>query len=336
MSEAAPWRRCLRPLEPLYRMALAIRKKRLASGQEPILRLRFPVVSVGNLSTGGAGKTPLTIALAHALRRRGMAVDVLSRGYGRRSREPARVNSVGTATEFGDEPLLIARATGVPVYVAPQRYDAGLMAESVVQAGSAVVHLLDDGFQHRQVHRDVDILLIDPEDWRDSLLPAGNLREPLEAARRATVLTIPAEESGFAGELRRWGWDRPIWRIRRVMDVPAVDGSAVAFCGIARSGQFFDGLEAKGMRLSARIAFPDHHMYSDRDLRRLLAAAQNAGAALLVTTEKDHVRLGALASELRATVPLKTAGLRVQIEAESSAIDWLIGRLEGALDQPSL
>src|ERR1700752_4234048 len=181
-----PW---LAPLVPVYAAGAALRDLRIRNGWEPVRRLRWPVVSVGNLSTGGAGKTPLAIALARLLTSRGFHVDVLSRGYGRTSREAARVSPDGTAAEFGDEPLLIARETGVPVYVALQRYQAGLLAEAEADAASAAgeqnigqsespsAHLLDDGFQHRQLHRDVDILLMNRADWHDSLLPAGNLRE---------------------------------------------------------------------------------------------------------------------------------------------------------------
>ncbi len=122
----------------------------------------------------------------------------------------------GTADEFGDEPLLIARETGVPVYVAGQRYEAGLLAEAERSADSRFgLHLLDDGFQHRQLHRDVDILLLDRRDWQDGLLPAGNLREPLKAVRRAAVIAIPADEPELEAELRAWGWDGPVWRLHR-------------------------------------------------------------------------------------------------------------------------
>jgi tetraacyldisaccharide 4'-kinase len=192
MKDTVSARRLLSPLIPLYHLALAFRGFRIRSGLEPVRRLRFPVVSIGNLSTGGSGKTPLTIALAKALSRRGLRVDVLSRGYGRQSQLAARVSPDGTAEEFGDEPLLIAREAGVPVYVAPQRYSAGLLAEADAQQSDGenhqpIVHLLDDGFQHRQLYRDVDILLLNRQDWRDWLLPAGNLREPLGAVRRASV-----------------------------------------------------------------------------------------------------------------------------------------------------
>jgi tetraacyldisaccharide 4'-kinase len=326
-------RKLLLPLVPFYRLALALRELRLGTRFEPVCRLHFPVVSIGNLSAGGAGKTPTVIALAQALMRRGLHVDVLSRGYGRESQLPARVGPDGTYDEFGDEPLLIARETGAPVYVAPLRYEAGLLAEAESAAVSlSRVHLLDDGFQHRQLFRDVNILLIDRGDWRDWLLPAGNLREPLRAARRATVMAIPAEdpepnEPDFETVLRAWGWQGPVWRLHRTMQVPTVHGPVVAFCGIARPEQFFAGLESAGLHLAARFAFPDHHPYSAADRERLLAAARQAGAAALVTTEKDRVRLGHLAAAGPDTIPLETAGLRVEIEREDEAVDWLLARI---------
>jgi tetraacyldisaccharide 4'-kinase len=347
-------RRWLAPLTPLYAAGLYLRNRRIENGSEPFRLLRFPVISIGNLSTGGSGKTPLTIALAQALVARGLRVDVLSRGYGRNIQLAARVNPDGTAEDFGDEPLLITRETGLPVYVASQRYDAGALAEaeqSHIEKGSDLVgqgfspdtkqaklsgaltpevciHLLDDGFQHRQLARDVDILLLDKGDWRDMLLPAGNLREPLSATRRASVIAIPANEPELANELQAWGWKGPIWRLRRTMEIPAVSSPVAAFCGIARPEQFFNGLESAGLHLSARVAFPDHHRFTARDLDGLVATARVAGATSLITTEKDLIRLGKLASTFPQSLPLKTARLRIEIEDPTAAIDWLINRLK--------
>jgi len=381
-------RRLLFPLIPLYRLALICGD--LLSLLEPVQRLRFPVISVGNLSTGGAGKTPLTIALAKALAARGLRVDVLSRGYGRQSLLPARVKPDGAAEEFGDEPLLIARETGLPVYVAPLRYQAGLLAEAehvstnaevkpaksttpletagkhlpvpgidfsradtaartaaalaseksaaaLVPAKSAdtlapdkYVHLLDDGFQHRQLSRDVNILLLDQRDWRDWLLPAGNLREPREAIRRASVLAIPADEPELEAELRIWGWLGPLWRLNRIMKAPFVRGPVVAFCGIARPEQFFAGLEDGGLELAARFAFSDHFTYTRDVLELLLASGRKTTAVAFVTTEKDLARLGKLASVFPKSMPLLTAKLHTKIEDEGAAIDWLMDRVAPA------
>jgi tetraacyldisaccharide 4'-kinase len=382
-------RRLLFPLNPLYRLALAFRELSLLW---PAQKLCYPVVSIGNLSTGGAGKTPLTIALARALEMRGIRVDILSRGYGREGNLAARVDEKGSAEEFGDEPLLMARETGAPVYVAAQRYDAGLLAEAEHEAalaadrslpgeqppafagpanweqpdgldkpGSAMVpvkpelevgplppesgtadaatpeepptpvpllvHLLDDGFQHRQLARDVDILLLNSRDWQDWLLPAGNLREPLDAARRASVIAIPANEPELEVALQMWGWEKPIWLISRPMDIPEVPGPVAAFCGIARPEQFFAGLEEAGVEIAARFAFPDHFTYTRATLDELLACAQAAGAKTLITTEKDLVRLGKMTSFIFQSMPLATARLRIKIDNHAQAIDWLIEQI---------
>jgi len=331
-------RSVLAPLTPLYRMGLALRERRLRSGAEAVQRLRLPVISVGNLSTGGAGKTPLTIALARGLASRGVPVDVLSRGYGRTGLAPARVRADGSADEFGDEPLLIARMAGVPVYVATQRYDAGLLAESETPPGVRGVHLLDDGFQHRQLSRDVDILLLSGADLRDRLMPGGNLREPLDALQRAAVLAIPAGDEDVERYLRQpvrtqgrsevSRWVGPVWRLRRSMDVPEVAGPVLAFCGIARPEQFFAGLEAAGVWLAGRRVFRDHYRYTAADLERLATQAKAAGADALLTTEKDAVRLAGL----QASVPLLTAGLRTEIEDKAAALEWLMGRIAGRVD----
>ena len=343
MNQPSSPRKLLLPLVPVYRLALTLRELRLGTTLEPVRRLRFPVVSIGNLSTGGAGKTPLAIALAGALTQRGFQVDVLSRGYGRRGQLPARVAPDGTVEEFGDEPLLIARQAGVPVYVARQRYHAGILAEAdaaaIVVLGEEpkpVVHLLDDGFQHRQLARDVNILLLNRQDWQDGLLPAGSLREPLRAICRAGVIVIPAGDPELEAELKAWGWQGPVWRLHRRMEVPAIQGSVAAFCGIARPEQFFAGLEATGLHLAARFAFPDHHSYAARDLDRLVSSARATAATALITTEKDLVRLGRLSAAFPESVPLVTARLRVEMESEGEAIEWLVDRLKPVPAHPPL
>jgi len=321
MTQPSSARSLLLPLTPLYRLALSLRELRLATGLEPVRRLRFPVVSIGSLSAGGSGKTPLTIALAQALTRRGIPVDVLSRGYGRKSQAALRVDPKGAAEEFGDEPLLIARDPGVPVYVAAQRFQSGSMAESNLSAAEGHhIHLLDDGFQHRQLHRDANILLLDSRDLHDHLLPAGNLREPLSAMRRATVIAIPADDAELEAKLKTSSWQGPLWRLRRRMEVPHTDLPVVAFCGIARSDQFFAGLEAAGLHLASRIAFPDHHNYKAHDIDCIKDALRSTGAGSVFTTEKDRVRLGKLGESLA----LKTATLRIEIENEPAAIDALL------------
>ncbi len=324
MSAPGPLRSLLAPLTPLSRLGLSVRDRRLRNGKEPVRRLQFPVISIGNLSTGGSGKTPLTIALVQALTARSLHVDVLSRGYGRRDRQPAQVRLDGTAEESGDEPLLIARATQVPVFVAAHRYYAGQLAEAKFSSQQGLIHILDDGFQHRQLHRDLNLLLLSRQDWHDRLLPAGNLREPRSAAKRADAILIPAEQPEFEDELRLWGWNGPVWRLRRHMEVPPVDGPVMAFCGIARPEPFFSGLESAGLRLVDRQTFPDHHGFSRRDFDQLTARARSKGAVALLTTEKDLVRLASFEQRL----PVLAVRLTVQIEQETAAVDWVLQRLE--------
>jgi tetraacyldisaccharide 4'-kinase len=341
MTQAArPW---LAPLVPLYRFGLAMRGFGLRTGLEPVRRLGAPVVSIGNLSAGGAGKTPLTIALARALAQRGLHVDVLARGYGRSGKAAARVDPNGTAEDFGDEPLVIAREAGVPVYVAAQRYQAGLLAEQDAPPARSI-HLLDDGYQHRQLYRDIDILLLSKADIEDRLLPAGNLREPLEEFHRATVLAIPFDDRQAERYLNETitidrnsessRWIDPVWRLHRRMQVPAIEGPVVAFCGIARPDQFFAGLEGAGLHVASRIAFADHQRYVQHDIDCVLDAARTARAAALITTEKDRVRLARFVSSLTSALPLETAGLRIEIEDEEAAIDWLLDRVANGNIKP--
>jgi tetraacyldisaccharide 4'-kinase len=326
------------PLVPVYRFGLALRDFQLRSGLKRIHRLQWPVISIGNLSTGGSGKTPLAITLAKALTVRGLYVDVLSRGYGRHSAFPLLVDRDGIADDFGDEPLEISRVTGVPVYVAAERYQAGQLAEAasgapqdLVQNNRLKAHILDDGFQHRQLARDLDILLLSRRDLADHLLPAGNLREPLLAAERAHIIAIPADEPEVAERTTSPGWRGAVWRLHRRLQVQPIDGPVVAFCGIARPDQFFHGLESAGIQIASRVAFTDHHRYTARDLERLLSAARTSGAAALLTTEKDRVRLGSLAASLPGSLPVQTAQLSIEIENQEAAVDSLIDCLKGAL-----
>jgi tetraacyldisaccharide 4'-kinase len=144
-------------------------------------------------------------------------------------------------------------------------------------------------------------------------------------------MAIPADNPEFEAALRAWGWQGPLWRLYRKMEVPAPPGheagSVLAFCGIARPEQFFAGLEATGLRIASRLAFPDHHCYSANDLKHLVAVARSASATALITTEKDQVRLGKLSALLRESLPLKTARLRVEIEKQEEALDWLVERI---------
>jgi tetraacyldisaccharide 4'-kinase len=292
-------------------------------------RLRWPVVSIGNLSVGGTGKTPLVICLAQLLEREGFRPDVLSRGYGRSSKEIERVDSAGSAERFGDEPLLIARAAGVPVYVGPRRYEAGLLAEAELGAEGRHVHLLDDGFQHRQLARDVDIVVIHRSDLQQRLLPAGRLREPLTSLERADVIVLRQEDAELESALRVYaGKECRFWRVRRTLSLPIPVKRALAFCAIARPSEFFAALEAAGAEVVERKSFPDHHRYTAADIDRLAGLGRRHGCDAFVTTAKDEVKLdAAMHRRLNAVAPLRIASLAVELEDEASVLAQLSAKI---------
>jgi tetraacyldisaccharide 4'-kinase len=269
---------------PLYAAGLRLQD---ALRRQP-KRLQKPVVSVGSLSAGGAGKTPVVLALAALLQQHGIRADVLSRGYGRGSCAIERVDAAGRADRFGDEPLELAQA-GLEVYVGSGRHAAGCLAEA---QGSAMVHLLDDGFQHRGVARNLDLVLLTREDVDDHLLPAGNLREPLRALCRASVILLRDNEADLLKPFVARRTQAPVWIIHRGLRLPAdVPTQPLAFCGIARPAGFFAMLRDSGCFPVGAHAFPDHHPYTHEDIQQLLAASEHAGANGFVTTTKDAVKL---------------------------------------------
>jgi tetraacyldisaccharide 4'-kinase len=277
-------------------------------------KLQGPVVSVGNLSVGGSGKTPFVILLGELLKARGVRFDVLSRGYGRRTHGVAQVDPAGPASEFGDEPILIARRLEVPVVVGEDRHQAGLFAE---QKFGPQLHLLDDGFQHRGLARDFDIVLITAEDARDRLLPAGRLRESLQSLHRAdaVVLTGGAAPEHFPlhGKL--------IWRVRRGIVPDGVSSRPVAFCGIARPQNFMLQLRKAGIEPAAEAVYRDHHAYTEKDVRELLALKQESQADGFVTTEKDAVNLGAYFSALQ---PVAVVPVKMELADAHNALDTML------------
>jgi len=324
----------LAPLSAIYGAAVAT--KNLAyENQWFSAKLRWPVVSIGNLSVGGSGKTPLTIRLAELLTADGIAVDVLSRGYGRISSATERVDPSGDAERFGDEPLLIARRTGVPVFVGTSRYHAGLLAEADSQEPdqrTSAVHLLDDGFQHRQLARDVDIVVVHRSDFAERLLPAGRLREPLSALRRADFLALREEDADLEPRLHQLRVTAPILWMRRSLSSPnelaANSGKVIAFCGIARPDEFFSALIASNINVELALTFPDHHRYSREDVNRLKTAAAEAHAVAFVTTEKDAVRLDPTQLQvLESIAPVRVARLEVSLRNEASVVQQLRAKL---------
>jgi tetraacyldisaccharide 4'-kinase len=310
----------MNPLTGLYGAGIALRNKLFDRGIMPALRLQQPVVSIGNLSAGGTGKTPFVIALGELLKERGIQFDVLSRGYGRKTSGVRVVDPNGSASDFGDEPLLIARKLGAPVVVGESRYDAGRNAE---QKFKTQMHLLDDGFQHRSLARDFDIVLLAPGDFEDQLLPSGRLREPFSSLRRADVIVVTVVPAGVTAEHSRLR-DKLVWRITREISLAGVASSPVAFCGLARPDQFFAQVRSSGVTPAAEAIFRDHRAYDKRDIERLLAMQRELGAGGFLTTEKDAINLGPLAADLK---PLTIAGLRLALDRPSELVDTIVTRI---------
>ena len=325
----------LLPLVPLYDAARGLNGIAYGSGWRRVERLRWPVVSVGNVSVGGAGKTPFVIALARALTDRSWAVDVLSRGYGRTSDAPERViveNADDAAHRYGDEPRLIAREAGVPVFVARRRAAAGRMAEETLASPGAMrhVHLLDDGMQHRELARDAEIVLLHRSDFETTLLPAGRLREPLSALRRADFVVLRQEDAALADRARRWmRHDARLWTMRRDLEMPAMPGAAVVFCAIAHGDEFVESARENGAAIVAARCWRDHHRLAERDMDWLRSTAVKHRAQCFLTTEKDLVRLPqAQRSRLEEIAPLLTLRLTIRLNDPEQALDGLETRLE--------
>ena len=311
----------MNPLTGLYGAAAALRNTLFDRGVLSSRRLERPVVSVGNLSLGGAGKTPFVIALGELLKARGIRFDVLTRGYGRKTRGVLIVETDGNAADFGDEPLLIARRLGVPVIVGESRYEAGRVAERKFQPQ---LHILDDGFQHRSLARDFDIVLTTESDFDDRLLPSGRLREPLSSLQRADAIVLPRDLSAQEMVIKSSALQgKLIWQMKREIVMPAAFVAPIVFCGIARPQQFFAQVRAAGITPAAEIEFRDHHAYDRSDIARLLAMRGNLGAGGFLTTEKDAVNLGSLQEDLK---PFAVAALSLTLNHPTDAVDAILAR----------
>jgi tetraacyldisaccharide 4'-kinase len=343
MNVQRPW---ARPLVPLYAGVVRLKEFLRGAGFLRTRKLQWPVVSVGSLSAGGAGKTPVVIALAKLLRDGGWTVDVLSRGYGREGwgMEPVQPELEYAARRFGDEPLLIAEQTGVPVWVGANRYVAGVRAEKQAEDCARGVHLLDDGFQHRQLARNVDIVLVTSEDLDDVLLPAGNLREDLSALQRADVVVVRQNEveadigaEAMSVHKRAWQMLRErgqMWTVRRRLNFPAplrVFGAGlrpVAFCAIARPEGFATMLQEAGCGVIETVAFPDHHRYTKADMKRVIDVTKSLNGSGFVTTEKDGVKLTkAMREQLEQYGPLMVVGLKAEFADPSAVLRALEAKL---------
>ncbi len=308
------------PLEYLYYIGYTLHKKYRLSARK---RLDGWVLSIGNLTLGGTGKTPAAIAVAREAVKRNLRPCILTRGYKGRGSGAVIVSKGGgplaSWDEAGDEAVLMAeRLKDVWVIKDPNRYRGGLIASS------RDVFILDDGFQHWRLHRDVDILIVDATDpfGNGRMIPMGRLREPVSEMRRADVIIINkarGEEPDLERTIRRHNTRAPLFYADyRVDGLTSIDGKTLsadtlrdrrvfAFSGIGNPGEFIAGLSGLGASVTGHKAFRDHHCYRDKDLQRITRKALDGRAEMIVTTEKDMVKLRELktAGEFRDIFALK-------------------------------
>jgi tetraacyldisaccharide 4'-kinase len=327
-------------LSTIYGAAAAWRRGWYARNPRRRRRLRQPVVSVGNLRVGGSGKTPMVEYIARLLLDAGERPAILTRGYARRApRDGATVVSDGAAIraaldEAGDEPLMLARALPrAIVVVGANRYVCGLLAERRL---GATVHLLDDGFQHLELARDVDLLLASDEDLADRPLPAGRLRERTTAAAAADAALVTATYQTAAERIGRALHVPTVFRVTRTIGAPRMvaapretvvvppESRVFVVTGIARPERFEADVAAAGWQIAGQLAFRDHHPFDARDVKRIAGAARAARCAIVLTTEKDAVRLSAC--EL-GELPIASVPLVVGIDPPDLFRSWLLARV---------
>ena len=327
-------------LSEAYGAAAAWRRAWYARDPSRRHRLDRPVVSVGNLRVGGSGKTPIVEYIARLLVAAGERPAILTRGYARRiARDGVTIVSDGVLIRAdldsaGDEPLMLAQGlSGVPVLVGADRYLSGRLAERRL---GATVHLLDDGFQHLQLARDVDLLLVSEEDLDDRPLPAGRLREQLQAAAVADAALVTAGYDSAAGRIARACGIEQVFRVTRAIGAPrsltgerdtiVVPPASRVFvvAAIARPDRFVADIASAGWEISGVLSFRDHHRFDARDVARIGAEARAKGSAVVLTTEKDAVRLAACQL---GDLPIASVPLVVGVEPAEVFRDWLLARI---------
>jgi tetraacyldisaccharide 4'-kinase len=328
----------LEPAAAVYGAGVAIRNALYDRGLVAIARVPATVLSVGNLTVGGSGKTPTVLWLAEALRRRGRRVGVVARGYGKRRPGVVVVGTDGhplvDPADGGDEATLVATRLAVPVVTAERRAEGAALACARFGCDTLV---LDDGFQHRALARDADLVLVPADGLPSRLLPAGPLREPARALARARAVLalgdetrlppVPAGPAAFVGRVVPTATVLPSaagFAVRPLDDLPRRDVVAVA--GVGRPERFWGLLARLGVDASERLRFPDHHPYVAADAARIRDVA---GARAIVTTEKDVVKLARLDPELVR----RLHALRVDVDVErgEALVDRLLAPPEVAL-----
>ncbi len=329
------------PLSWLYDIGVRYRNRRYDSGAAPVRKLTVPVVSVGNLTVGGSGKTPFVAALARRLLERGRRVAVISRGYGRRGRADYVLVSDGrdvlaTAAEAGDEPFELAtHVSGLVVAVGAERFEVG---QRVVQEQEPDVILLDDGFQHRRLHRDLDLVCFDDTEPKAflRLLPAGRLREPLTSLERADAVVWTRWREAAAALHTALPAIRAVTAVSGFsrLDVAAERVGADGFdkirvgvaVGLARPERVLETLRAQVVCLETRR---DHFDWTRRELAKVAERARSRGAEALLTTGKDAAKIIPLLREGRP--PLALPIYEIGVETEILDLEILDALVTGVL-----
>lgn len=338
----------LLPFSLLYGLVMELRNRLFDWGILHTEKFTFPVISIGNLTAGGSGKTPFTILLAELLGARFPRIAIISRGYRRRSKG-MQVVSDGqtirlTAQEAGDEPYLMARRLpGVQILVAEKRVEAlrYLQSKSPVN-----VVLLDDAFQHRSVKRDIDILLFHPaRSWQERWpLPSGQLREFYSNHRRADLLVINKSlDTNIPGKETRYR--QPLYFVRSRLDSlishdftialaleKLKDQTVLAFAGIAHPPNFRRALQEAGVKVGHFESFSDHHRYTLSDIQRLIKICRKHDCPVLLCTEKDLVKIGhfdqALAAFNENGLTLYGVQLKFELDDENKLVQNVCARLD--------
>lgn len=352
-------------LSALYSSALACRSFIYANFKRP-RRLPAKVVSVGNLTLGGTGKTPAVIAIAQEAKKRGLMPCILTRGYKGKSKGPCFVKLAGAGpcacpgqpqgvapakkgqgidseyicTDAGDEPVLMAeRLKDVPIVKCADRYKGGQFALNSlpVTRHPSLLFILDDGFQHWNLHRDIDILLLDASNpfGNEKLFPEGSLREPLRSMRRAHVIVLTRADTvsdktiaELTRKIKQYNPDAPVFTAsHKPASLVNASGETknygmlknnkvYAFAGIANPSYFSNMLVSRGAKVVSLASFRDHHLYKQRDIDKIEAEAKDSD---IITTEKDLVKLKGL------RLPENLFALRIEFEIEDRFYDIIFG-----------
>jgi tetraacyldisaccharide 4'-kinase len=318
------------PLARVWEAAARARASLYKGGFFPRYRLTKPVVSVGNLSAGGTGKTPFVMWLWRELAARGLAASVLTRGYGRENRhEPLVFHSSEGSERAGDEVRLLLRGGVHPVGVAAKRELAGVAIEGSATPDQRLdLHLLDDGFQRLSLFRALDIVLLDctRPPWEYDLLPAGRLREPMSALERAGIVVLTraygwTQANELEKQVRRHSPRAMVTRaVTEVTGANREIGPAFAFAAIGNPKAFYDDLGRANVEVLETLSFWDHHRYSEADRARLVQKARAAGAQVLVTTMKDAMNLGGGPFPM----PIVVAGMELLVEDGEAVVDRVV------------